>query len=489
MAMQGRFQEFNFGIIARILGFLLLVEAAFMATVLPISFIDETLKERYFTDALLATIAAGLLFFFIGRKAPTMVGKRDAYIIVSLTWIVTSAFGALPFYMSGYINSYTDAFFETVSGFSTTGASIITDIEALPRDLLFWRSLTHWLGGMGIIVLSVAVLPILGIGGMQLFMAEMPGVTYDKLHPRITDTAKRLWGIYVILTVAQFLLLWAGEMDWFDSACHTFATMATGGFSTRNASVAAFGPYSQYVIIVFMILAGTNFTMHYFALHGWFGKVWGNEEFRTYIYIIALSTIIIGVNLYWHTSAQIEPMIRDVLFMVVSILTTTGFVTADYLQWPTFLWMIIVLLMFIGGSTGSTGGGIKVIRQSLLLKNSFMEMRRAIHPAAVLPAKYNGKSVSQDIVYKVMAFFLVYILIFAAGVMVLTAMGIDFDTSIGASAACLGNIGPGIGKVGPVFNYEFLPDAAKWVLSFLMVLGRLELFTVLMLFSRHFWRK
>lgn len=487
--MQGRLQEFNFGIIARILGFLLLVEAAFMASALLISFTDGTQSERYFYDAVMATTAAGLLFFFIGRKAPRVVGKRDAYVIVSLTWIVTSAFGALPLYLSGYVSSYTDAYFETVSGFTTTGSSILPDIEVLPRDLLFWRSLTHWLGGMGIIVLSVAVLPILGIGGMQLFMAEMPGVTYNKLHPRITETAKRLWGIYVMLTLAQFLLLWAGEMDWFDSLCHTFATMATGGFSTRNASVAAFGPYSQYIIILFMILAGTNFTLHYFALHGWFGKIWGNEEFRTYLYIIIFSTLIIGSNLYFHSFGQPETLLRDSLFTVVSILTTTGFVTADYLQWPTFLWMIIFLLMFIGGSAGSTGGGIKVIRQSLLLKNSFMELRRAIHPAALLPAKYNGKSVSQDIVYKVMAFFLVYILVFAAGVMALTAMGIDFDSSIGASAACLGNIGPGIGKVGPAFNYAFLPDAAKWVLSFLMVLGRLELFTVLMLFSLHFWRK
>ncbi|HMM11462.1 MAG TPA: potassium transporter TrkG [Bacteroidales bacterium] len=487
--MQEKLQEFNFGIIARFLGFLLLIEAAFMATALIISFLDDTLKEGYLYHAVIATLAAGLFFFMLGSKANRAVGRRDAYLIVSLTWIVTSVFGAMPFYFSGYIPSYTNAYFETISGFSTTGASILTDIEALPRDLLFWRSLTHWLGGMGIIVLSVAVLPILGIGGMQLFMAEMPGVTYDKLHPRITETAKRLWGIYVILTIAQFLLLWAGEMDWFDSACHTFATMATGGFSTRNASIAAFGPYSQYIIIIFMILAGTNFTLHYFALHGWFGKVWGNEEFRTYLFIIIICTLLIGTNLFLHNAGQPEPLLREVLFTVVSILTTTGFVTTDYLQWPTFLWMVVVMLMFIGGSAGSTGGGIKVIRQSLLLKNSFVEMRRAIHPAAVLPAKYNGKSVPQEIVYKVMAFFLVYILIFAAGVMVLTAMGIDFETSIGASAACLGNIGPGIGKVGPVYHYAFLPDAAKWVLSLLMVLGRLELFTVLMLFSRHFWRK
>jgi trk system potassium uptake protein TrkH len=284
-------------------------------------------------------------------------------------------------------------------------------------------------------------------------------------------------------------MLWAGEMDWFEAICHTYSTMATGGFSTRNNSIAAFGAYSQYVIIFFMFLAGTNFTLHYFALHGQLKKVFTNEEFKGYMSIIGVVTLIAAAGLIISRSQTTETAFRDALFTVVSILTTTGFVTADYLLWPVILWVMIFLLMFIGGSAGSTGGGMKIIRQMLLLKNSYMELRRSIHPNAVLPVKFNRKSVPQDIIYKVMAFFLMYILIFAFGVLFLAAIGIDFETAIGASIASLGNIGPGIGMVGPVENFAFMPDAGKWFLSLLMLLGRLELFTVLMLFSPHFWRK
>lgn len=482
-------QEINYRLIFRIIGFLLMVEAGFMFTAVPVAWHYCGWECNTMLISSGITLLTGIVLFALNAGANRQIGKREGYLIVTFTWIITSFFGALPFWLSGDIPSFTDAYFETISGFTTTGASILTDIEAMPRDLLYWRSLTHWLGGMGIIVLSVAILPILGIGGMQLFMAEMPGVTYDKLHPRITATAKRLWAIYILLTILQFLLLWFGEMDWFDSLCHTFGTMATGGFSTRNNSMAAFGPYSQYIVILFMFLAGTNFTLHYFALHGWFGKVAKNEEFRAYATIILVSLGIITFGLYFNQQGNFEATFRDALFTIVSILTTTGFVTVDYLQWPVLFWVIVFLLMFIGGSAGSTGGGIKVIRQMLLLKNSWMELRRAIHPNAVLPVKFNGKSVSLDIIYKVMAFFLMYVLIFAAGVLVLSALGIDFETAVGASIASLGNIGPGIGLVGPVFNYAFMPDAAKWVLGFLMLLGRLELFTVLMVFSPYFWRK
>jgi len=359
----------------------------------------------------------------------------------------------------------------------------------MPKDLLYWRSLTHWLGGMGIIVFTVAILPVLGIGGMQLFMAEMPGVTYDKLHPRITATAKRLWGIYVLLTLLQTLLLWAGEMDFFDAINHAYATMATGGFSTRNESIAAFSAYSQYVIIIFMILAGTNFTLHYFALHGKLSRVFKDEEFRGYISIIGIISFIIAAGLLIIGKTGAEEAFRDALFTVTSILTTTGFATANYLIWPTILWMLIFVLMFIGGSAGSTGGGIKIIRQMLLLKNSWMELKRAIHPNAVLPVRFNKKSVPQDTIYKVMAFFLMYVLIFSMGMIALSAMGLDFQTAVGASIASLGNIGPGIGNVGPVDNYAFMPLAAKWLLAFLMLMGRLEIFTVLILFSPQFWKR
>jgi trk system potassium uptake protein TrkH len=375
-----------------------------------------------------------------------------------------------------------------MSGFTTTGASILSEIETLPKNILYWRAMTHWLGGMGIIVLTVAVLPFLGIGGMQLLVAEMPGITPDKLHPRITATAKRLWGIYLIFTLVEIGLLWIGEMDFFDSLCHAFATMATGGFSTKNDSIASFAPYTQYIITLFMILAGTNFTLHYLALHRKFNKLWENQEWKVYMMIILLVSLFIAGGLIIFQDYGIEPAFRDSLFTVVSILTTTGFVTVDYLWWPTFLWMFLFLLMFVGGSAGSTGGGVKVVRHLLLIKNSWIELKRAIHPNAIIPVKFNGKGVSQDIIFNVMGFFLIYVLVFAAGTLVMSLLGYNFETSIGATIASLGNIGPGIGGVGPVENYGFFSGIAKWVLSFLMLLGRLELFTVLIIFSPAFWR-
>ena len=324
---------------------------------------------------------------------------------------------------------------------------------------------------------------------MQLLVAEMPGITPDKLHPRITATAKRLWGIYVLLTLTEMLILWIGEMDFFDAVCHSFATMATGGFSTKNDSIAGFTPFTQYVIIAFMIFAGTNFTLHYLALHRKFDKLWSNQEFKVYIGIIVIVTILISIGLVlYNLNDSVEASFRNALFTVVSILTTTGFVTVDYSLWPTFLWIMVFMLMFIGGSAGSTGGGIKIVRHLLLVKNSWIELKRAIHPQAIIPVKFNGKSVPQQIIFNVMAFFLIYMMIFATGVVIMALIGMDFETAIGSVAATLGNIGPGIGNVGPVENYAFFSPFAKWFLSFLMLLGRLELFTVLIVISPAFWK-
>ncbi len=450
------FRNINVGLIIRIIGFLLIVEGVFMLTALPFTYLYCGPNCLAIPISAAITIAFGAWGWLSNRKASKQVGKREGYIIVTFSWLFISLFGSLPFIISGEIPNFTDAFFETMSGFTTTGATILTDIESMPKDLLYWRSMTHWMGGMGVIVLSVAILPILGIGGMQLFMAEMSGITYDKLHPRITATAKRLWGIYVILTALLTGALYVGEMDFFDAINHAFSTMATGGFSTRNDSIAAFGPITHYTIILFMILAGTNFTLHYFALHGQFKKVFANQEFKAYLLVIIIVTLIIASGLVINKHFPIEQSIRDALFTVVSILTTTGFVSSDYLSWPGMLWMLVFALMFIGGSAGSTGGGMKIIRQLLLIKNSWMELRRAIHPNAVLPVKFNGKSVPQDIIYKVMAFFLMYILIFGMATILISSLGYDFETSIGASIASLGNIGPGIGMVGPVDNYAFL---------------------------------
>jgi len=496
-----RSKRFNIELIFRIIGILLMIEGIFMLTALPFSIYygDQQLEWALFDgkhdfwpillSAILSISVGSLLYFIAGKNVKKNLGKREGYIIVSLAWIVISLFGAIPFILSGAVSNYTDAFFETISGFTTTGASILDNIEGVPKGLLFWRSMTHWIGGMGIIVLSLAILPFLGIGGMQLFMAEVPGPTPDKLHPRITATAKRLWGIYVILTIVQTGLLMLGGMNLFDGLCHAFGTMATGGFSTKNTSIAGFSPYIQYVITLFMILAGTNFTLHYLALHGKLKDIWKNEEYRYYISAIFVATIIITLTLTFTSNANLEKGFRDSIFTVVSITTTTGFVTADYLFWPGALWFIIFLLMFVGGSAGSTGGGIKVVRQLLLFKNSLLELKRLMHPHAVLPVRLNRKPVSQDIIFNVLAFFLIYIIIFAFGTLVMSLMGLDFETAIGSTAATIGNIGPGIGNVGPVDNYANIPILGKWFLSFLMLLGRLELFTVLILFSPAFWKR
>ncbi|MCB9016029.1 MAG: TrkH family potassium uptake protein [Lentimicrobiaceae bacterium] len=431
----------------------------------------------------------GLLLWIANKRLEqNSIGKREGYIIVSFSWIIISLFGAIPFLISGVAQNYTDAFFETMSGFTTTGASIFTDIESIPKGILFWRSLTHWIGGMGIIVLSLAILPILGIGGMQLFVAEVPGITPDKLHPRIKQTAKRLWGIYVLLTLVLTILLMFGGMNLFDALCHAFGTLATGGFSTKNDSIAGFSPYIQYVIIIFMFLAGTNFTLHHFGLKGHLKKVWDNEEFRNYLYLLVASSVIIALALFFIQGDTAEKSFRDALFQVVSIVTTTGYITTDYLLWPFFAWFLIFLLMFTGGCAGSTGGGIKMVRILLLFKNSLLELKRLIHPQAIIPVRLNRKSVPQSIIFNVLAFFLIYIIIFAFGSLAMSMMGLEFESAVGSVAACIGNIGPGLGQVGPVLNFSLVPDPGKWLLSLLMLLGRLELFTVLILFSPAFWR-
>ncbi len=472
------------------MGLLLLIEGFFLG----ISSLVSLYYGQYDLVALLVTTAlcfsVGITLRLLTNKAEKNIGKREGYIIVSLVWVVFSLFGALPFVISGAIPSYTDAFFETISGFTTTGASILNDIEAMPRGLLFWRSLTQWLGGMGIIVLSIAILPMFGIGGMQLFVAEVPGPTPDKLHPRIKETAKRLWGIYILFTLTEVILLKLGGMDWFDAVNHSFTTMATGGYSTKQASIAHFNsPFIHYVIIVFMFLAGTNFTLSYFALHFKFGKVFKNEEFRYYLGFIVLFTVAITFALWYFEGYNPEKSFRDSLFQVVSIITTTGYVTADYLQWMPFVIVMIFALMFFGGSAGSTGGSIKIVRITLLLKNSYQELKRIIHPNAIIPVRINGKSVSPQIISNILAFVVFYMLISIVSTIVISALGYDLETSLGAVAATLGNIGPGIGLVGPIENYAHIPVFGKWFLSFLMLIGRLELFTVLVLLSPAFWKK
>ncbi len=481
----------NYKIIINITGFLLILTGLFMLTGIPFSIYYKSDDINALLISGLGTSLTGFVLWLLSRKNKNKeIGKREGYIIVSVGWIAMSLFGALPFVIHGVIPSYTDAFFETMSGFTTTGASILTDIEKVAPGLLFWRSLTQWLGGMGIIVLSIAILPILGIGGMQLFVAEVPGPTKDKIHPRIKETAKRLWGIYFIFTVTEMILLYLGGMSFFDAVNHAFTTMATGGFSTKNASIAYYtSPFIQYVIIFFMFLAGTNFTVHYYALHGKFDFFKNNNEFRYYLIFIVLCSIIIALIHQPHVEFKIEESFRNSMFHVVSLVTTTGYVTSDYEKWAPFSRMVFFTLLFIGGCAGSTGGGIKIVRHFLLFKNGILELKRLVHPRAIIPVRLNGQAIGFDIISNVQAFFIFYILIFVLGSIVLSLLGLDFITSLGAVATCLGNVGPGIGTVGPINNFAHLPDAGKWFLSFLMLLGRLELFTILILFTPAFWKK
>lgn len=479
----------NIKIIIKFIGILLVIEGLFMLSALPFSFYYEENLMPIIYAANITLIVGGIMWLLTRNYTDQNVGRREGFIMVSLTWVAFSLFGALPFYISREIPNYTDAFFETISGFTTTGASILTDIESVSKGLLFWRSMTHWMGGMGIIVLSLAVLPLLGIGGMQLFIAEVPGPVPDKLHPRVTETAKRLWAIYVLITIAEIIFLMFGGMPFFDSICHSFGTMATGGFSTKNDSIASYSPYIQYVITFFMILAGMNFTLHYFALKRKFQKVISNEELKSYLFIIFSTVIVITIFLVFLSNYNIEKAFRDGIFQVVSIITTTGYVSADYLQWPVYLWFLIFLLMFIGGCAGSTGGGTKVARQLLLFKNTILELKRMIHPKAIIPVKLNKKNVPQEIVTNVMAFVIIYVFIFIISSVLMSFLGLDFETAVGSVAASLGNIGPGIGDVGPVDNYSSISDIGKWFLSLLMLLGRLEIFTVLLLITPYFWRK
>ncbi|MDF1575758.1 MAG: potassium transporter TrkG [Bacteroidales bacterium] len=476
--------------IVRILGVILITEGFFMWLAIPISLY---FGEKDFLQFLLSgaiTVIFGLSGFLPVRRAELVVNRRDGYVIVTGAWILFSLFGTLPFLLTGSIPGLSNAFFETISGFTTTGASILNNIEELSHAVLFWRSLIQWLGGMGIILLTLLLLPFLGIGGMQLFSAEVPSPTPDKLHPHVKDTAKRLWLIYLVFTFLETMLLWAGEMDLYDAVCHSLTTMATGGYSTKQDSIAYWNsPYIHYVITIFMFLAGTNFTLAYFGMHGQFRKIWKNEEFRWYLGFIGGFTLLVTLGLFFSNGSGFELAFRKAIFQVVSIITTTGYSTDDYQLWAPWLVVSIFILMFFGGSAGSTGGGPKIMRIVVMLKNSTQELKRMIHPNAVIPVRLNKTAVEDPVVTSVLAFMTFYGIIALISMLIMSILGNDLNTSIGAVAATLGNIGPGIGQVGPALNYSEIHVAGKWFLSFLMLVGRLELFTVLVLFSPMFWRR
>jgi len=494
--------KLNYKIIFHFFGLLFLFNGGFMLLSAIVSLIyKDGVTLKLFLSGLV-TLLIGVSAMVYTRNHKKEMNKREGYIVVSFGWIVMALSGTIPYVFTEAIPSFTDAFFETMSGFTTTGASILNDIEAVPEGVLFWRSLTHWIGGMGIIVLAVAILPLLGIGGMQLFAAEAPGPSADKLHPRITDTAKRLWLIYFGYTAAETILLKAAGMNFFDAINHSMSTLSTGGFSTKNASVAYWNamPMVQYIIIVFMFLAGTNFVLSYFAFKGKISKVYKDEEFKLYFKFIAIFTILAAVIIYFNADLSLstiehprvlgagESAFRHSLFQVLAIITTTGFVTADYTLWTPFLTIFFFGLMFLGGSAGSTSGGIKIVRHLITIKNGFLEFKRTLHPNAILPVRYNKRSVSGDIVFNILGFFILYLLSFIIGSLGFSMMQIDFESAIGLAASSLGNVGPALGDFGPVDNYAALPPIGKWWASFLMLIGRLELFTVLILLTPFFWR-
>lgn len=474
-----------------VLGGLLLFLGAMLLVPVPFSlYYHDGQFAAFVLSAAVTALSGGVLFhWFRSREEVTL---REGFALVTLAWVGFALFGSLPYLFSGSLPNPVNAFFESMSGFSTCGASVFTDVEANPKSVLFWRALSQWIGGMGIIVLSVAILPLLGVGGMQLYEAEAAGLSPagDRLTPRIQDTARLLWGVYGVLTAAGTVSLWLGEMSFFDALCHSFCAISTGGFSTRNASVGAFGTYSQLVIIVLMVLGTTNFSLHYFALRGQVWKYWTSGEFRWYLGFLAGAVLLI-VLVNWGQGPYNDPLLnlRDSAFNVTSIVSTTGFATVDYKYWPVLAPALLFAAMFVGGCAGSTAGGLKQVRLILLLKHALLQTARLLHPRQIKVLKLDRRPVSNDIMQDVLGFTVLFLGVFVIASLLLTVAGVDLITASSAAIACLSTVGPGLGEVGPVDNYAGLPCFAKIVLSLIMLLGRLEISTVLVLFFVSFWKK
>ncbi len=495
-------RQFNTRLVVKTMGALLVIESVFMAIAMAVSFFYGDPDDGAFLVSTILTLVAGWIGIAIGTGASSQVGEREGYVIVALVWVVFSAFGMLPYWLSGQIPSFTDAWFETMSGFSTTGATILDDIEVLSHGALFWRSMTQWLGGLGIIVLSVALLPMFGLGGMQLYAAEMNGISYEKLSPRIADTAKSLWITYILLTIAEVGLLWLEGMPIFDSVCHSFTTVSSGGFSTKNMSIAFYAsPIIDYTVAFFMLLAGVNFGLIILFFRGKPGRLWHDEETKWYLSAVGVVTAVltIGLMVQWLMDSfvassneffsHLEMSFREGLFTTIATMTSTGFGIADYMTWPPFLWVVVFFLMFTGASSGSTSGGMKWVRLMIFVKSGFAEFKRRIHPNAIVPVKLNGKPITQQTTNNVMAFVQFYLMILIGTVLIFCGTGVDFDESIGAAVSALGNIGPSIGQYGPAGTYALFPTTAKWVMTLVMLIGRLEIFTVLLLFTKALWKK
>ena len=478
----------NTKFILYILGALLFIEGGLMLlpVVVALLYGEHDLLPILYSSAI--AFVVGGSFWHFNRKCSKEIGKREGFMVVGTVWIVYAFFGSLPFIFSGYIPSITNAFFEAMSGFTTTGSTILNDIEALPHGLLFWRTFMHFIGGIGILVLGIAVLPIFGLGCMMIYQAETSTASIGgKLRPRIKDTAKHISRIYLILT-ATCILLYLPDMNLFDAVCHAFSTTATGGFSNKNASMGAYSVYSQYVTILFMLLGSTSFILFFYVWKRELKRITQNDEFKFFLVIILVASAVIGAGLLFNGYA-VGRAVRESLFTVASVISTTGYAINDYMQWAPPLWFIIFLLAFIGGCAGSTAGGLKAVRFLLMIRMIPVQFKKIIHQNAIIHVKLNQQNVPEDQMFRTLTFFMIFLCVFTIGVFILMICGLNFTSAAGASIACLGNAGPGLDLVGPAGNFSDLSAVGKWVCSFLMLFGRLELYSVLILFSSAFWRK
>lgn len=482
----------NFRTVSKIIGQLLFLESTFMLCCLAMSLFYNEDDVLSFLVSMIATVAGGLVFKYFGRGASNNMSRRDAYLVVTATWIIFSLFGMLPFVVGGYITNISDAYFETMSGFTTTGATILDDVERLPHGVLFWRSLTQWIGGLGIVFFTIAVLPSMVGGSVKVFAAEATGPIRSKMHPRLSTSAKWIWSIYLALTVACVMAFWAAGMDWFDSVNYSMSTTATGGFSTHNDSTAYFhSPALEYIGILFQFLAGINFTLLYMAaFRGRLRNLLTNSEFRLYITIIVIATAWIMYLLISRMGYDVERAFRCALFQVVSFITTTGLFSDDAGSWPHITWVILGSCMFIGSCAGSTSGGFKCVRGVMVLKVLRNEFRHILHPNAVLPVKINGQSVPQSKMSSLLAFFTAYVLMCLIAATIMIAVGIDNTNAITIALSCMSNVGPTLGtEIGPVMSWSLLPDGVKWICSLLMLMGRIEIMSVLVLFTHSYWKE
>jgi trk system potassium uptake protein TrkH len=480
----------NTAIVLNLTGVVLLFSSLFMLVPLLTSFLYRGTDLSAFGTTFLISFFSGLLLYFVTKSQNKVELKhREGFAVVTISWLVMTLFGCLPYILSDTSMSFTNAYFEAMAGFTTTGASVMGDLENLPYGILLWRSMTQWMGGMGIIVFSLAILPMLGAGGMQLFKAEVPEIGVDKLKPRILDMAKSLWYIYAGLTVVLIILLFITSMNFFDAVCHGLTTMATGGFSTKTASIAHFrDTYADVIITVFMFLAGINFSLHFYALRGNFSHYAKSSEFRFYCTTVLVAIAILTVNVMSEHSS-IPEALRYASFQVVSIITTTGFATADYEIWPVLSQMILICLMFFGGMVGSTGGGMKQVRILLMIKQAYREMYHLIHPRAVSALKLDDKNIPKETLGGIWGFLFLFILITVISSILLTALGVDMVTATSTVISAMSNVGPALGDAGPTENYETIPVAGKWILILCMLAGRLEIYTVILLFMPMFWEK